>query len=490
MVRRLLPLLLSAIAIARAIAGEAVEVKTEYERFRRTRVVITAPPALVGRHVVLRQGEDELSNVAFAAVDGKARASLAWPMPAFDDAGSPIACMVDGKELARFSLPDPAAARRRAAAELPFVFRPAVFASDKLPSGDFKEVSLAEDVFGGSYTVTTTVYDAEGDPVTSATRPGRYGAVVAIAGVNGVSTRRFLTLYRQPGSVNWRQADLALSAMLPPETGIDPAVAGEQGGVLGDYLKERLQSGFSDGSGAAMLFACLHETAPGAGRLPQRLSPAERDARWWLGLRKKLGLITHRYLEFLPQTYAADAQARFPLILFLHGSGERGVDIEDVRKHGPHHWLTAHDNPCIIIEPQCDPGQWWHPCEVIDLLDEVRTKYRIDDARIYLTGLSMGGFGSWATAIEYPERFAAVVPICGRGDPAEAARMKDLPCWIFHGARDPAVALAFSQEMADALTKLGAKPQFTIYPEVGHDSWTEAYNTPALYEWLFKQRRK
>lgn len=488
-VRCLPAFVLLALIVAGACAGEAVEVKSEYERFRRTRVVITAPAELVARHVVLKRGDDELGNVAFVAADGKAKAVLVWPMPAFDEAGGPITCMVDGKEIARFSLPDPAAARRRAAAELPFIFRPAVFASDKLPSGDFKELSLAEDIFGGSYTIVTTVYDADGNPVTAATKPGRYGAVVTIAGVNGVSARRFMTLYRQVKSMNWRQAELALTVTLPPEIGIDPAVSSEQGGVLGDYLKDRIQSGLSDGSAAAILFAGLHETAAGAGKLAQRQSPIERDARWWLGLRKKLGLIEHRYLEFLPKDYAADTKARFPLLLFLHGSGERGLDINDVRKHGPQNYLTAHDNPCVIIAPQCDPGGWWHPCEVIDLLDELRVKYHLDDDRLYLTGLSMGGFGAWATAIEYPERFAALVPICGRGEPAEAARIKDLPCWIFHGAKDPAVPIVFSQEMADALGKLNAKPAFTIYPEAGHDSWTEAYNTPALYEWLLRQRR-
>jgi predicted peptidase len=119
----------------------------------------------------------------------------------------------------------------------------------------------------------------------------------------------------------------------------------------------------------------------------------------------------------------------------------------------------------------------------------VLADYRVDPDRIYLTGLSMGGSGTWTLAGEYPEYFAAIVPICGSGDPQDAKRLKELPIWVFHGAKDEAVPLSRSEEMVKALKEEGAEVKFTIYPEAGHDSWTETYNNPELYQWLLKHKR-
>ena len=123
------------------------------------------------------------------------------------------------------------------------------------------------------------------------------------------------------------------------------------------------------------------------------------------------------------------------------------------------------------------------------LLDQIETDYRIDPDRIYLTGLSMGGYGTWSLASHQPERFAAIAPICGGGDTAQAHKIADLPIWAFHGDADSVVALAKTQEMIDAVTEAGGTPKFTIYPGVGHDSWTATYNNPEFYEWLFAQQR-
>ena len=116
-------------------------------------------------------------------------------------------------------------------------------------------------------------------------------------------------------------------------------------------------------------------------------------------------------------------------------------------------------------------------------------KYPIDPDRVYLTGLSMGGFGSWMLAMEHPGRFAAAVPICGGGDPRDVARIKDLPIWVFHGGKDPTVPLARSEAMVDALRKIGGRVKLTVYPDAGHDSWTATYENEDLYAWLLQQRR-
>jgi len=123
------------------------------------------------------------------------------------------------------------------------------------------------------------------------------------------------------------------------------------------------------------------------------------------------------------------------------------------------------------------------------LLDDLSARLRVDEARVYVTGLSMGGFGTWALAAEYPDRFAAIAPICGRGEPDTVERIKHLPVWVFHGADDEVVPLEASQSMVDALEACGGNVKFTVYPDTGHNSWSATYGDPAFYEWLLRQRR-
>jgi len=195
------------------------------------------------------------------------------------------------------------------------------------------------------------------------------------------------------------------------------------------------------------------------------------------------------YLLYLPENY--NTSENFPLLLFLHGAGERGDDLEKVKVHGPPKLIAGGKNfPFIVVSPQCPENQWWSS-EVLDaLLKDIVDNYNVDEDRIYVTGLSMGGFGTWELAIKYPNRFAAIAPICGGGNFHLADVLKDLPIWVFHGAKDNVVPLKSSQEMVDALEKVGGNVKFTIYPMAGHDSWTETYNNPELYEWFLKQKRK
>lgn len=206
-----------------------------------------------------------------------------------------------------------------------------------------------------------------------------------------------------------------------------------------------------------------------------------------------------RYLIFLPASYKEDSTKRWPLMLFLHGAGERGTNLAKVAVHGPpKNVKTNADFPFILISPQCPAGQTWSDEALLGLLDDVQETYRVDESRVYLTGLSMGGYGTWSLGTRYPDRFAAIAPICGGGnilpvllpDTGKQAAIKRLPVWAFHGGKDNVVPLSESEQMVQALKRAGnTSVQLTVYPEAGHDSWTEAYNNPELYDWFLKHTR-
>lgn len=194
------------------------------------------------------------------------------------------------------------------------------------------------------------------------------------------------------------------------------------------------------------------------------------------------------YLLYLPQDY--EKQDSWPLMLFLHGAGERGDDLQLVRKHGPPKLIgEGREFPFIVVSPQCAKDRWWQATELTALLDEVIRTHKVDADRIVVTGLSMGGFGTWQLAAYTPHRFAAIAPICGGGETHWAKRFVHLPVWAFHGEKDTGVLPERSRVMIDELKKRGGSPKLTMYPEAGHDSWTETYLNADLYEWLLKQKR-
>lgn len=198
-----------------------------------------------------------------------------------------------------------------------------------------------------------------------------------------------------------------------------------------------------------------------------------------------------KYLLFMPEDYG-EQEKDWPLMLFLHGAGERGSDLQKVKVHGPPKIVEKQkDFPFIVVSPQCPEGDWWD--EKLDvlthLLDDIVARYDVDTNRIYLTGLSMGGYGTWALASKYPDRFAAIAPICGGGKRFMAYRLKDVPVWAFHGAKDSVVPLEESEEMVEAINARGGNAKLTIYPDAGHDSWTKSYDNQELYDWLLEHRR-
>ncbi|MEE9167940.1 MAG: prolyl oligopeptidase family serine peptidase [Candidatus Neomarinimicrobiota bacterium] len=198
-----------------------------------------------------------------------------------------------------------------------------------------------------------------------------------------------------------------------------------------------------------------------------------------------------QYLLYVPPDYEK-GDGKWPLLLFLHGMGERGNDLERVKIHGPANMISqGEDFPFVVVSPLCPRDQWWEVDALTVVLDAVIEQYRIDENRVYVTGLSMGGYGTWRLAYTNPGRFAAAVPICGGGDPEKVHLMANVPTWVFHGAKDKAVPLEMSQEMVDALKAAGGDVRFTVYPEAGHvEAWENAYGDPGLWEWLASQRRR
>jgi predicted peptidase len=201
-----------------------------------------------------------------------------------------------------------------------------------------------------------------------------------------------------------------------------------------------------------------------------------------------------KYVLFVPHDYKADKA--YPVILFLHGSGESGSDGKKQAGQGLGNAIKKRekDFPFIAIFPQSQKRTWKADSDdskrALEILELVQKEYKTDPKRIYLTGLSLGGYGTWALAAKYPDRWAAIVPICGGGDRADAGKIKNIPCWCFHGDADNAVKVDRSREMMEALKKAGGEPKYTEYPGVGHNSWDKAYATPELWEWLPKQQLK
>jgi predicted peptidase len=204
-----------------------------------------------------------------------------------------------------------------------------------------------------------------------------------------------------------------------------------------------------------------------------------------------------RYLLWLPDRYEAHEGKSWPLILFLHGRGERGADLSLITRYGlPARLAQGFVLPAIVAAPQCSTDSDWtlHDDALLALLDELISGYHVDRSRIYLTGLSMGGREAWRLAATNPSRFAALVPICGRRPDGvrsieDTRPLCDLPIWVFHGAHDQVVPIAESDGIVAALRSYGANVRYTVYADAGHDSWTQAYAEPDLYTWLLSQQR-
>lgn len=192
------------------------------------------------------------------------------------------------------------------------------------------------------------------------------------------------------------------------------------------------------------------------------------------------------YVVYIPEGYNEKKDYKWPVVFFLHGIGERGKDISAVRQVGLSRVMKG--KQFIMVAPLCN-NDWWNSAALEVLYKEVMDSLHVDKTKVYLTGLSMGGYGTWDWGSLHSEHFAALVPICGAGTVSRMSRLQHTPVWVFHSADDPTVNVNESRTLVNELKRLGADVQYTEYPDGGHDAWTRAYNTPELYTWLLKQHK-
>ena len=213
-------------------------------------------------------------------------------------------------------------------------------------------------------------------------------------------------------------------------------------------------------------------------------------------------------------TPAYDKRNQYPLVLWLSGAAGRGSNnlnqISFGNVLGAHVWTTPENqtkHPCFVIAPQCPENQTWseghdpvtnnpegkEPAAplllALEIVRDLQKRFRIDERRLYVAGQSMGGFGTWSVIERFPKMFAAAIPLCGAGDPTQAAKLTKIAIWAFHGARDEAVSVEGSRSMIKAIRKAGGNPKYTEYPDTNHDVWTKAFNEPELLPWVFAQKR-
>ena len=199
--------------------------------------------------------------------------------------------------------------------------------------------------------------------------------------------------------------------------------------------------------------------------------------------------VAGRYLIYLPEGY--DSTRLWPLLLFLHGAGERGDDLERVAIHGPPRLIreATMDFPFIVVSPQVPEDRTWSTLFLDALIEEISATHAVDEDRIYVTGLSMGAYGAWHVAFEFPDRFAALAPISGGGTITGPCTIRHVPVWVFHGALDPVVPVWHSDELVERLRDCDGHVRYTRYDDAGHDAWTRTYANSELYEWLLQHRR-
>ena|GEM_PF-61800 len=399
------------------------------------------------------------------------------------------------------------AERRAQFNKLEFTFRPWVFAGEKLPPFEFKQPLMADILSGFNYTIKTRYFDADAKPVEKAEKPGRYGAVVEITAL-GETKKHFFTLYRVPDDkvLDWRTwmgSDLRIRfEKMPAGFGLNPNVwADDPGRLVSSEFKFFLRHSMDDeGWFFAALLASMSELPEEVltGKVPPKpvQSPHASHGAYVLKLKQAIGdNPIYPYLMIKPKDYEKATEKRWPLLVCLHGGGQRFRPIEALWREGviAQEWIRE-DSPFIVVTPHCPKDEGWTPAGVMAMVDHLIATMRVDPDRICLTGVSMGGYGTWNVAASYPDRIAAIAPLCGGMDPEQAVWLKDMPIWAFHGDADDAVPVEATRSVINRLREAtGNAPhpphiKYTEIPGVGHDIWY-LYADRELYNWLLQQRR-
>jgi pimeloyl-ACP methyl ester carboxylesterase len=456
----------------------------------RTEVTVRA---LGGRVASVHEGDATLASFPLVPAGRLVEARVSFPLPPAGSTYAPLTIEIDGRAADRLALPDFRPIRQDAIDAIGLVAKPCIFSQRNFPPVEFENPVLAESLIG-SYTLKVRYYDAAFHEVHSADNPGRYGAIVEIQPEKGRLSRRFLTLFRTASPIHWSQwedAGVDGNVILPAGLGLRPEVLRSGRKYLSDFLTGQVLSWSYQDSEPAVVMAGLFEADANAPALA-RNSPQRADQRWWFDLRTKTNTLeVYEYGVHLPKGFDPNSGKRVPAILYLHGSGERGAGVKGVLDaSGAVRYARRHEDlPFLVIVPHCPLHTNWKPVLVKAVLDDAMKKYPVDPDRVYLTGVSMGGYGAWGVAAEYPGVFAAVAPVCGAGDPQDVQRLKDVPIWIFHSDDDDTVPVKGSDAMFAALKAIGGRVRYTRPTGMGHMVHPVAYYGDALYEWLLQQTK-
>jgi predicted esterase len=461
--------------------------RASYDGLRCTRATVVATREMAGKTVAVLADGKPIMHGALESSEGRSLASLSGPVPAAGTSWKQVEILVEGRLVDTIAMPDTALALDKARRNLKYVFPSYCFTGTEFPEGALADPVEAGNAFG-AYAVSTTYYDAQFNCVTAADKPGRYGAMVEVRAQNGEIIRRFITLYRMPPDCDWKQIRFAVPIELPVEMILAREASQDARSTLG-FGDDRLIENFAEFPDSAIVLAWHAEMKPGAGATTWN-SPWNANARWIHEVKRRTGTLTP--LPYLVHVPDGNEAMKRPAIFLLHGSGGRSVSMESLARNAVITYAKAHqDFPFAVVVPHCSGAndQGWQVPLLDDLYDEVVAKYQIDPDRVYVMGESMGGFGTLSWVAAHPDRFAAVVPVCGAGNPREVGQYREVPAWVFHGAKDPAVPIRKSYEMVEALRQIHGRVRFTIYPDGGHVIWDDVYSAPELYAWMLRQAR-
>ena len=452
-------------------------------------VHVTSVAEWAQRNVEVSSGAQTVVSGRLEAggVDGS-EALLPQPTDWAARSGAALSVTVGGVLLpSLLAVPDAARQRLDMAKGLALVTH-SIFDGDNFPAIDFDHHDLVVAAIG-PYQLTSRFFDAKWNEVTAPKAPGRYGALVEFRSAAGESFARQVTLFKTAQAYDPKRQPYHSHIDFPAAFGISPAMTAQEDWNVGDWLNSALDAQARAGESSAVLLAGLSDISADPARL-RGFRAWQIDEDWWSKLHKRLGENQdYPHLTHLPDGYDRDQKA-WPLLLFLHGSGERGTDLTRLQVQGPLGYINkGHSLPFIVVEPLCPEDENWNPGRIARLLGQVEASERVDPKRVYVTGLSLGGFGCLDFAATYPDRVAAIASLSGGEDPELAERLRHMPTWFFHGAEDTVVPTSLSVDLAHAMQKLGAPVQLTVIPGVGHGDWDVTYANPALYAWFLQHSK-
>jgi predicted esterase len=475
----------------RLAAGQRSEeqpfaVASDTVHFSERRIRVQGPASAEGQDVsVAAPSGADYPKTRLQPAQGGSACELVFPLPPWGKETEPVTVHIDGQPVAWLEFADINKEREKVlrGAEISFD-DDNVFCSDTFPSPTFDPPISDALIEPGSLSVR--FFDAQRHEVRSAQRPGRYGALIEFRGKNGKPYQHTVTLFRSPRPLDGLFVPNGDVLALARAAGIPEKVALADRSMLEVVRDNPMPNWTRRIPARAEVLASMFQRPNGAPRV--RAMIEERD--WWYALKRQLRTAeTIQYLDLLPPDYDEGSCKKWPVVVFLHGSGghsDKAARTEPIRTY----WEQKGGPPFILLQPLAPNGTVWVPSQVMEWLEQVLPWYRSDRGRIYLTGFSMGGIGTWNVACRAPRFFAAFAPAAGVGELASPSAVKGRPIWVFHGEQD-AMPIAPAQAWVEELKQLDphADVKFTRLPKVDHTNTPqEVYKRADLYEWLLSHR--